>query len=633
MANEWQSLLQQSPNIAGQDLIKNFQSAYGTAQEQKKTAYDQFRLQKAQDIVSKARRADGTMDWDAMFTLGSEAGIGLDAFNQVHKMQTDRRASELAVARGRMQLEALGYDPSSWDPSAKPMDVLMRERQQATEQGFDQTPTPAPSAPQPYVPPTAEQAKLYDFVTNPAEQQIVASRLAGNAPGSETQNPQVPAQQFGGQGVGETAQTSMPSSAPVQAGPQDIVVRGSGAGTVAPQVGQLPAPAMRDSDNYVPDEGYANTLWRAQRSRVGAGAGDRVAEAVTPTLSIAQMKTDERDRLSRYLAMRGISEKDQQTALTALENMAIKSVPVPANPETNPYFGMLTPEKQAEAYAQYTQDVVAYPSKVEDARVKLSEAIRTGNTDVLDKSLAVQGNERAIEQLRLSQEQNARSKQEYVRNRQAAETLVNMGVTAKLMPDADVKALQDVFIPAIADIKQAGNGFGGAMQAAVAMSKVDGSVNFDNVLSKLIAMGAMPSDAAAQIKTKLTPEAYTNIWGMIKAGSFDEAKEALRAYGVPVGVGSGATNKNWETSALQNVFQQAQAHGMTKAYFDAQKASVTPWGEQAPADVLPLRPDVVQPVRQERPKGASGGYSETKVNGAGMKMGRRKSDGKWEPVR
>jgi len=52
MANEWQSLLQAAPNNANFNLVKSFQDSYGTAQDQKKTAYEQFRIQKAQDIAS-----------------------------------------------------------------------------------------------------------------------------------------------------------------------------------------------------------------------------------------------------------------------------------------------------------------------------------------------------------------------------------------------------------------------------------------------------------------------------------------------------------------------------------------------------------------------------------------------------
>jgi hypothetical protein len=334
------------------------------------------------------------------------------------------------------------------------------------------------------------------------------------------------------------------------------------------------------------------------------------------------MSDAEKANLSRYLAMRGIANADPQQALTALENMAIQSVPQPV---LNPMVGMMSKDDQAKEYGRYRQAVAEYPAKVQEAITKVSDSIKSGNMDVVTQDLAKTAS-------RIAQAGNERAQQEYARGRQAANQLVAMGVTAKPMPDADVKALQDVFIPAIADIKQAGNGFGGAMQAAIAKSKVDGSLNFDAILANLTAMGAMPSDQAAKIKAKLTPEAYTAFGAMAKAGSVDAIKEGLRGLGFDVGVGTGATNALWETSALGNVFQQAQAHGMTKSYFDKQ-SKVTPWSQESPTEVLSRQPQAT-PARQTSPRQTqSSGYSETKINAAGMEMGRRKSDGKWEPVR
>lgn len=371
MANEWQSLLQQSPNIAGQDLIKNFQSAYGTAQEQKKTAYDQFRLQKAQDIVSKARRADGTMDWDAMFKLGSEAGIGLDAFNQVNKMQTERRASEVANAQNRMVLESMGYDPSRWDPSAAPSVNV-----------------PAASG----VPYEGASTEDYSFLTPKAP---VAQ---------ETQIPQAAPTVFGAQGVGETAQTSMPSSAPVQAGPQDIVVPGNVAPASKTGMYELPAPPMRapEADQR---EGYYNELWRAQRDPeamkklLGAGG---VTGAGASILSTAKMSPVEQENLGRYLGLRGIAAPDVQSGLTQLENLVVSGV---TPPTINPMLGMMSKDEQAKEWGRYNQALADYPAKVQEARAKLSEAIRTGNYEVLDKQLAVAGNKRAEEQNKRAREQ------------------------------------------------------------------------------------------------------------------------------------------------------------------------------------------------------------------------------------
>jgi hypothetical protein len=506
MANEWQSLLQQSPNIAGQDLIKNFQSAYSTAQEQKKTAYEQYRLQKAQDITSKARRADGTMDWDAMFKLGSEAGIGLDAFNQVHKMQSERRASEVANAQNRMVLESMGYDPSSWDPSAGP-------RVQAPASGV------------PYQGPSTTD---YGFV-------------APTAP--ETQIPQAAPATFSAQGVGETAQTSVAPSAPVQAGPQDVVVPG----TVAPK-----------------SEGYYNELWRAQRDPeamkrlIASGSATATAGA---GLSIQNMNTEEIQNLGRYLALRGISSTNPQEGLSSLENMAIQSVPPPA---LNPMIGMLSKDEQAKEWGRYNQAVAEYPAKVQDARVKLSEAIRTGNYDVLDKSISVAGNRRAEE------------RQEYDLSAQKG----NIFIRPVSSEEARVVKQQRA---AISDIIAAPDSFAGAYQAAVAKAKSDGSVNEDAIVSNLVAMGALPSSDAIYLKTMMNPD------GSLTA--------AGKKWVVNATVGQRGPNAEWKANAITNINQYIHDNGGRMVEFTATPPQTT---ITEPTVTTPKKP-VQSPTTEGKP--------------------------------
>lgn len=567
MAQEWQSLLQQAPNIQNLDLAGTFTKSYQDALSTRKNAYDFYRTQKAQEIAAKASRPDGSMDWDTMFKLGNEAGLGLDAFEQVQKMQAARRASELAVQQQRMSLESMGYDPTKWDPSAGPSIAVKAGG----------TPYEGPSA------------NDYGFVTGPAETQI----------------PQAPAQQFGAQGVGETAQTSMaPSGAPAPVaqdvvGPNEVVIRPN----ELPTSGTFKLPELVPDweTKMAPNEGYYNQLWRAQRDpealkrmlgSMGAGT-----EATGPTLSTQQMKPEELSNLARYTALRGIAAKDPQEALTALENMAVGSVAVP---QLNPMLGMLSKDEQAKEWGRYQTAIAEYPAKVQEARNKLSEAIRTGNYDVLEKQMAQ-------DQLALSKQASARQQAEFERDRASANKLKEMGVTDRLLPSADVKALQDVFIPAIADISNAGNGFGGAMQAAIAKAKVDGTVNMDAVLSNLVSMGAMPSDQGAKIMAKMTPEAYTNFASMLKAGSVDQVMSGLRAIGIDVGTGTGATNPTWKDQALDNVFQQAQAHGMTESYYNKQRSKS--WQSASPVEVLSSAPNAPRP-RENKAPARTGWYKD-----------------------
>lgn len=572
MAQEWQSLLQQAPNIQNLDLAGTFTKSYQDALSTRKNAYDLYRTQKAQEIAAKASRPDGSMDWDTMFKLGNEAGLGLDAFEQVQKMQAARRANELAIAQNRMSLESMGYDPSTWDVSAgNPMVV--------------------PKGKEEFVPPTQEQAAKYDFLT---------------APRPETQIPQAPAQQFGAQGVGETAQTSMaPSGAPAPVaqdvvGPNEVVIRPN----ETPASGTFKLPELvpdwetKTAPNWetktAPNDGYYNQLWRAQ----GDQAKALEAMGYSPTAStqpqvfdITGMMDEQKGRLAKFLAMQGINpgttDAELQAAVLSRKQAVVDAIQPPATvmPEGTSF------EALAKARNINRKNMVEWMQKRQEAGLAFDKNMQEGNYSVLEKQLAQTASG-------LAKQANERQRAEFERDRAAASKLKEMGVTDRLLPAADVKALQDVFIPAIADISNAGNGFGGAMQAAIAKAKVDGSVNMDAVISNLVSMGAMPSDQGAKIMAKMTPEAYTNFASMLKAGSVYQVMSGLRAIGIDVGTGTGATNSTWKDQALDNVFQQAQAHGMTESYYNKQRSKS--WQSASPVDVLPSvpRPEPVRSTTQ-----------------------------------
>ncbi len=573
MANEWQSLLQGAPDLQKLNLLGNFNAGYNTAVEQKKNAYDMYRTQKAQDIVGKSTRADGTIDWDMMFKLGNEAGLGLDAFEQVNKMQQARRANEVAVLQHRANLESMGYDPTRWDPSAG-------------------NPVQVPAGGTPYVEPTAEEKARYDFLT---------------APRPETQIPQAQAQQFGAQGVGGTAQIPGAPSAFPAGVPQDVVGDGTarspmdlGEGTLSGQAPatktgmyQLEAHPMRDPDlDSRVTEGYLNRLWRTGRSQADAqrAMGLDSASTEVPLFDITGMHGEQKDRLAKFLAMQGINpgetDAELQTAVQLRKQAVVDAIPQPA-PVMPEGMGF---EAMAKAQNLNRKNMIDWVKARQEAGIAFDKAMQEGNYAVLEKQLAQTASG-------LAKQASARQEAEFQRDRAAANKLKEMGVTDRLLPAPDVKALQDVFIPAIADISNADNGFGGAMQAAIAKAKVDGSLNMDAVISNLVSMGAMPSDQGAKIMAKMTPEAYTNFASMLKAGSVDQVMSGLRAIGIDVGTGTGATNPTWKAQALDNVFQQAQAHGMTESYYEKQRRKS--WQSESPVEVLPQAPRVDQaPARK-----------------------------------
>jgi hypothetical protein len=588
MANEWQSLLQGAPNLQNLNLLGNFNTGYSTAVEQKKTAYDMYRQQKAQEIVGKSTRPGGDLDWDMMFKLGNEAGLGLDAFEQVNKMQQARRANEVAVLQHRANLESMGYDPTRWDPSAG-------------------NPVQVPAGGTPYVAPTPEEAARYDFLT----------RVASGESTPETQIPQAQAQQFGAQGVGGTAQIPGAPSAFPAGVPQDVVGDGTarspmdlGEGTLSGQAPatktgmyQLEAPPMRDPDlDSRVTEGYFNRLWRTGRSQADAqrAMGLDLASTEVPLFDITGMHGEQKDRLAKFLAMQGINpgetDAELQTAVQLRKQAVVDAIPQPA-PVMPEGMGF---EAMAKAQNLNRKNMIDWVKARQEAGIAFDKAMQEGNYAVLEKQLAQTASG-------LAKQASARQEAEFQRDRAAANKLKEMGVTDRLLPAPDVKALQDVFIPAIADISNADNGFGGAMQAAIAKAKVDGSVNMDVVISNLVSMGAMPSDQGAKIMAKMTPEAYTNFASMLKAGSVDQVMSGLRAIGIDVGTGTGATNPTWKDQALDNVFQQAQAHGMTESYYNKQRSKS--WQSASPVEVLSSAPNAPRP-RENKAPARTGWYKD-----------------------
>lgn len=540
MDQEWQSLLQQAPNIQNLDLAGTFTKSYQDALSTRKNAYDFYRTQKAQEIAAKASRPDGSMDWDTMFKLGNEAGLGLDAFEQVQKMQVARRASELAVQQQRMSLESMGYDPTKWDPSAGPSIAVK-------------------AGGTPYEGPRAND---YGFVTGPAETQI----------------PQAPTQQFGVQGVGETAPTSMaPSGAPAPVaqdvvGPNTIVIRPSE--TPASGTFKLPELVPDLKTKMAPNEGYYNQLWRAQRDpealkrmlgSMGAGT-----EATGPTLSTQQMKPEELSNLARYTALRGIAAKDPQEALTALENMAVGSVAVP---QINPILGMLSKDEQAKEWGRYQTAITEYPAKVQEARNKLSEAIRTGNYDVLEKQMAK-------DQLELSKQANERAEE-----KQRYDLAGQKGSIFTREVNSEEARVVKQQRAAISDIIAAPNSFAGAYQAAVAKAKSDGSVNQDAIISNLVAMSALPSSDAIYLKAMMNPD----------GGLTDAGKKWIANWVF----GERGPSAEWKSQAIGNINQYIVDNGGRAIEFKTPAPHAPK--PQAPNTNAPERPATQSPRTTEKP--------------------------------
>jgi hypothetical protein len=226
--------------------------------------------------------------------------------------------------------------------------------------------------------------------------------------------------------------------------------------------------------------------------------------------------------------------------------------------------GMLSKDEQAKEWGRYNQAVAEYPAKVQDARVKLSEAIRTGNYDVLDKSISVAGNRRAEE------------RQEYDLSAQKG----NIFIRPVSSEEARVVKQQRA---AISDIIAAPDSFAGAYQAAVAKAKSDGSVNEDAIVSNLVAMGALPSSDAIYLKTMMNPD------GSLTA--------AGKKWVVNATVGQRGPNAEWKANAIANINQYIRDNGgrMVEFKATAPKTTIT-----EPTVTTPKKP-VQSPTTKGKP--------------------------------
>jgi hypothetical protein len=227
---------------------------------------------------------------------------------------------------------------------------------------------------------------------------------------------------------------------------------------------------------------------------LGAGA----TGATGAELSTAQMSATEQENLARYLALRGINAPDVQTGLSQLENMALAGV---AKPVINPMLGMMSKDKQAEEWGRYNQALAEYPAKVQDARVKLSDAIRTGNYEVLDKQLAVSAN-------KIAQEGNKRAER------------AQQHELASLTPDANPTIWKEVTrqeLGKIQDMQAGYDDYRVAEQAyaanpslgnisALAVAKLKGNgqpITMDAIESYILSSGAVPKEQELVLKKAL----------------------------------------------------------------------------------------------------------------------------------
>jgi hypothetical protein len=508
------------------DAIGAFNQGATDTMERKQKAYDIFKNRKAEEILGSSLRPDGTVDFGKMMVEGQKAGIGYSTLKQVIATQADIMANEYNLANQKMMLESMGVDRSSYDPNA-PVAPVAPVQAEAVQAQVESVPNPVVNPTTPMVPAQGTSQAPVDGSVNGT---IQVTGQAQNAPTGNIKDYE-----------------------------NDPFANANGAN------GEVKPPDARQ---------YWNEMFHNKAKPFSVPTEGQLGpdgKVLNPTVS-----AEDADMALSYASKYAINPanpdktiKTPTEILTERVNQLVGNVPQVPRPMLPP-----DPTKRTEVINAYNKAVAERSAKIAEAENLVRKEFADHITTKFGQSMQSQGLEVSKENLALAKKESERKQLEFDRDRQTA---INMSkdipggrpaITDAPVNQTSLKMLQDTFIPAIADIQMADKGFGGAMQAALAKAKVDGSVNADVILGNLVAMGSMPSDRASEIRMRMTPEAYTQIKAMVKAQGADAAKGLTGIFGIKIGEGTGATNPQWMTSASNNVYQQAQSHGMTQKYYD-----------------------------------------------------------------
>lgn len=149
----------------------------------------------------------------------------------------------------------------------------------------------------------------------------------------------------------------------------------------------------------------------------------------------------------------------------------------------------------SQEYFKYMQE---RPSKIAKAKAELIdkfEAARSSRVSqgLTERSTATGERSQAITQKKTEQEMFPLSPE--------TNPILRVPVTSQ-----NLTKIEDAN-KAIVNFANAGRSFEDAVDAAIGKSKIDGTVNWDNVVGNLVAMGAFPSAQAAKLKLALDPSA------------------------------------------------------------------------------------------------------------------------------
>lgn len=188
-----------------------------------------------------------------------------------------------------------------------------------------------------------------------------------------------------------------------------------------------------------------------------------------------------------YLARTGIDVSSgnlQEQVLQRLRNVA-ETIAKPIL--------TIDPKDPVKSLNDYQIALNEYPARVSKAQQEEIERLRNIPGSIQGEQIAKRGDIRAAES-----EQRAKESQTY-------ELAGQKGDIYFRPVSKDEATRVKTILNEVPDIKKATKSFEEAYNAALSMAKIDGSVNSDNVVNNLVAMGAIPSSTAAKIKASLDP--------------------------------------------------------------------------------------------------------------------------------
>lgn len=133
----------------------------------------------------------------------------------------------------------------------------------------------------------------------------------------------------------------------------------------------------------------------------------------------------------------------------------------------------------------------------------------------------------------------------------------------------------------IDDINSATNDFAGAYKASVAKAKSDGSVNQDAIVANLVAMGALPSAEAIQLRALMNPDG-----SLTNAAIKFITNSAIKQRG---------PSKEWKTAAVDNINQYIVDNGGKKYGSKEEESKEEPAKEEKKSAKSVLESKIIKP--------------------------------------